>query len=52
MNDKIMIYDLNNGDLLQEVPCNISELFFYQNKTILLGNTIYNNQGIKYNLNQ
>lgn len=50
--DKIMIYDLNSGNLIKEIPANLSELFFYSNKTILLGNTIYNNHGIKYELNQ
>lgn len=49
---KIMIYDLNNGNLLREIPANLSEMFSYSNKTILLGNTIYNNHGIKYDLNQ
>ena len=50
--DKVMIYDLNNGNLIKEIPANLSELFFYSNKTVLLGNTIYNNHGIKYELNQ
>ena len=50
--DKVMIYDLNNGNLIKEIPANLSELFAYSNKTVLLGNTIYNNHGIKYELNQ
>jgi len=49
---KVMIYDLNNGNLIKEIPANLSELFFYSNKTVLLGNTLYNNNGIKYELNQ
>jgi len=49
--DKILIYDLNNGNLIKEIPAKLGELFFWSNKTILLGNTIYNNNGIKYVLN-
>ena len=49
--DKVLICDLNNGNLIKEIPANLSELFFYSNKTILLGNTVYSN-GIKYELNQ
>jgi len=50
--DKIMIYDLNNGSLIKEIPANLRELFLYSNKTVLLNNTIYNNNGIKYMINQ
>ena len=49
---KVIIYDLNNGNLIKEIPANLSELFSYSNKTVLLNNTIYNNHGIKYELNQ
>lgn len=52
VSDKIVIYDLNSGNLIKQIPAKLSELFFYSNKTILLGNTIYNNHGIKYELNQ
>ncbi len=52
VSDKIMIYDLNNGNLIKEISANLSETFFYSNKTILLNNIIYNNHGIKYELNQ
>ncbi|WP_346856720.1 hypothetical protein [uncultured Draconibacterium sp.] len=50
--DKILIYNLNNGNLIKEIPANLSELFFSGNKTVLLGNTIYNNNGVLYKLNQ
>ena len=52
ISDKIVIYDLNNGNLIREIPANLMELFFYDNRTILMGNTIYNNNGIKFDLNQ
>ena len=50
--DKVMIYDLNKGNLIKEIPANLSELFAYSNRSVLLGNTIYNNQGIKYEINK
>jgi len=50
--DKIMIYDLNNGNLIKEIPAYLSGLSLSSNRMILLGNTIYNNNGIKYELNQ
>jgi hypothetical protein len=49
--DKILIYNLENGTLENEIPANLSELFFYRNNTVLIGNTIYNNKGIKYVIN-
>jgi|GEM_PF-5021746 len=48
---KILIYNLENGTLENEIPANLSELFFYRNNTVLIGNTIYNNKGIKYVIN-
>lgn len=46
--DKILVYNLENGTLENEIPANLSDLFFYSNNTVLIGNTIYNNNGIKY----
>ncbi len=46
----IVIYDLTNGTLIKEIPAKISNLFLYSNNTILIGNTIYSNMGIKYKL--
>lgn len=46
--DKILVYNLDNGTLVKEIPANLSGLFFYSNNTVLIGNTIYNNYGIKY----
>jgi len=48
VSDKILIYNLENGTLEKEIPANLSDLFFYSNNTVLIGNTIYNNNGIKY----
>ena len=50
--DKLMVYDLNNGNLIKEIPANLRELVLYGYQTRLMGNTIYNNHGIKYDLNQ
>ena len=48
--DKILIYNLDNGTLEKAIPANLSELFFYSNNTVLIGNSIYSNHGIKYNI--
>lgn len=48
---KILIYSLADGSLKKEIYANHYELFENSNKTILLGNTIYNNQGVKYLIN-
>jgi hypothetical protein len=47
---KIIVYDLNNGNLIKEIPANLRELFFYSNKTIIVGDFIYNNNGVKYEI--
>jgi len=47
-NDKLQIFNLNSGELLSEIPANLSELFAWSNKTTLINNVIYNNQGLKY----
>lgn len=45
--DKILVYNLDDGTLENEIPANLRDLFFYSNHTVLIGNTIYNNNGIK-----
>jgi hypothetical protein len=47
----ILIFNLANGSLLKQIPAGLSNLFFYSNNSLLVGNTIFNNNGIKYNLN-
>ena len=46
--DKLMIYDLISGNLIKAIPANLSGLFSYDYRTVLLNNTIYSNHGIKY----
>lgn len=48
--DKILIYNLEDGTLENEIPANLRDLILYNNSTILIGNTIYNNNGIKYTI--
>jgi hypothetical protein len=48
--NKILIYSLTDGALLNDIPANISELFFYINYTLLVGNTVYSSHGIKYEI--
>jgi hypothetical protein len=50
VNEKLLIYNLENGALVKEIPADLSELIFYSNNSILIGNTIYNNHGIKYTI--
>lgn len=45
---KIMIYNLTDGSLLKEIPANLMNLFMSGNMTLLINNTIFNNNGIKY----
>ena len=47
---KILIYNLSNGNLEKEIPANTGELFFWGNNSVLSGNTIYSNKGIKYEM--
>lgn len=49
--DKILVYNLDDGALENEIPADLRELFFYSNNTVLIGNTLYNNNGIKYIIN-
>jgi hypothetical protein len=46
--DKVLVYNLEDGTLLNEIPADLGDLFFYNNNSVLIGNTIYNNNGIKY----
>ena len=48
--DKILVYNLDNGTLENAIPASLSDLFFYSNNTVLIGNVIYNNNGIKYTI--
>lgn len=48
--NQIHVYDLNNGLLLNEIEANLPELFASGNYSRLLGNSIYCNQGVKYEL--
>jgi hypothetical protein len=48
--DKIIIYNLVNGQFEKEIPANISNLFTSGNNGLLLGNTIYSNWGVKYKI--
>ncbi len=48
--NKLVVYNLDNGTLQYEIPANIMSLIGYGNQTLLIGNTIYSYQGIKYEL--
>jgi len=48
--NKILICSLADGSVLNDIPANMSELFFYNNCTLLVGNTVYSNHGIKYEI--
>lgn len=48
--DKILIYNLEDGTLEKEIPANIWALVGWSSKTIMLNNTIFNNQGVKYTI--
>ena len=50
LEDKILIYNLEDGTLENEIPASLRDLFLYNNNTVLIGNTIYNNNGIKYTI--
>ena len=47
----VLVYNLEDGTLVREIAADIVELFLYNNKPVLIGNTIYSNHGIKYILN-
>ena len=49
--DKIRVYNLEDGTLEKEIPADLSALFFYSNNSVLIGNSVYSNYGVKYNLN-
>lgn len=42
--EKVLIYNLDDGKLVKEIPADFS------NNSILIGNTIYNHNGIKYTI--
>ena len=46
--DKALIFNLNSGKLEKEIPINHGDFFRFGTNTILVGNTIYNNLGLKY----
>jgi hypothetical protein len=47
----ILIYDMKSGTLIKEIPADFQDLFSSTNMTRLVGNAIYNSNGIKYVLN-
>lgn len=48
---EILIYNIIDGTLLKKIPGDVFSLFLYDNNTKLIGNYIYNNNGVKYKLN-